>query len=131
MYSFTRSLIGEKLARMVIQVRVVVSTTSARQMPSTPSLYWIPKSGIQSTSSTNWKPARCRRRARQEAERGADRLATQRRQREAERRPADRRAHVARADERHDERADQRQEGDEAQDREVGEASWSSTYRPR
>src|SRR5487761_2240503 len=54
-YSFTRSLIGEKLARMEIHDRVVVSTTSATDRPSAPSLYWIPKSGIQSTTSLNWK----------------------------------------------------------------------------
>jgi len=48
MYSFTRSLIGEKLARMEIQDSVVVSTTSATDSPSAPTLYWIPKSGIQS-----------------------------------------------------------------------------------
>ena len=56
MYSFTRSLIGPKLARMLIQVRVVVSTTRASEMPSTPSLYWMPKAGTQSACSTNWKP---------------------------------------------------------------------------
>ena len=33
MYSFTRSLIGAKLARMEIQVRVVVRTTSATDEP--------------------------------------------------------------------------------------------------
>ena len=36
MYSFTRSWIGEKLARMLIHVSVVVSTTRIREMPSTP-----------------------------------------------------------------------------------------------
>ena len=55
MYSFTRSLIGEKLARMEIQVSVVVRTTIATERPSTPTLYWMPKSGIQSSVSTNWK----------------------------------------------------------------------------
>ena len=60
MYSLTRVWIGAKLARMLIQVRVVVSTTRASDRPSTPSLYWMPKSGIQISSSTNWKPARRR-----------------------------------------------------------------------
>ena len=45
MYSLIRVWIGLKLARMQIQVSVVVSTTSATDSPSTPSLYWIPKSG--------------------------------------------------------------------------------------
>ena len=53
MYSFTRVLIGPKLARIAIHVSVVVSTTSATDMPSTPTLYWMPNSGIQSTVSTN------------------------------------------------------------------------------
>ena len=56
MYSFTRSLIGPKLARMLIHERVVVSTTSTSERPSTPTLYWMPKAGIQSNCSTNWKP---------------------------------------------------------------------------
>ena len=61
MYSLIRVWIGAKLARMLIQVRVVVRTTSASDSPSTPSLYWMPKSGIQSNSSTNWKPSVRRR----------------------------------------------------------------------
>ena len=56
MYSLIRVWIGLKLARMLIQVSVVVRTTSATDSPSAPSLYWIPKIGIQSTVSTNWKP---------------------------------------------------------------------------
>ena len=36
MYSFTRSLMGLKLARMLTHVSVVVSSTSTREMPSTP-----------------------------------------------------------------------------------------------
>jgi len=58
MYSFTRSWIGPKLARMLIAVRVVVRTTRATERPSTPSLYWIPNRGIQSTASPYWKPGR-------------------------------------------------------------------------
>ena len=42
---------------MEIHVRVVVRTTIATASPSTPSLYWMPKTGIQSTVSTNWKAA--------------------------------------------------------------------------
>ena len=57
MYSLTRSLIGPNEARTLIQVRVVVSTTSASEMPSMPSLYWMPKAGTQSAVSRNWKPA--------------------------------------------------------------------------
>ena len=49
MYSLIRVWIGLKLARMQIHVRVVVNTTRAADMPSTPSLYWMPKRGIQST----------------------------------------------------------------------------------
>src|SRR3972149_3137798 len=56
MYSFTRSVIGLKLARMLIQVSSVVSTTSTRLMPSTPSLYWMPKAGIHSATSLRTKP---------------------------------------------------------------------------
>ena len=58
MYSLIRVWIGLKLARMEIEVRVVVRTTSAIDSPSAPSLYWMPKTGIQSTVSTNWKPSR-------------------------------------------------------------------------
>ena len=47
MYSLIRVWIGVKLARMLIQVRVVVRTTSGSDSPSTPSLYWMPKIGIQ------------------------------------------------------------------------------------
>ena len=55
MYSFTRSWIGPKLARIEIHVSVVVRATIATERPSTPSLYWMPKSGIQSSCSTYWK----------------------------------------------------------------------------
>ena len=48
MYSLIRVWIGFQLARIEIQVSVVVSTTSAADSPSTPSLYWMPKTGIQS-----------------------------------------------------------------------------------
>ena len=58
MYSLIRVWIGAKLARMLIQVSVVVRTTRASESPSTPSLYWMPKAGIQSAVSTSWKPAR-------------------------------------------------------------------------
>ncbi len=57
MYSFTRTLIGAKLARMLIQLSVVVRATMSTLRPSTPSLYWMPKDGIQSVASLNWKPA--------------------------------------------------------------------------
>ena len=53
MYSLIRVRIGPKLARMLIQVSVVVRTTSAAERPSTPTLYWIPKAGIHVTASRN------------------------------------------------------------------------------
>ena len=49
MYSFTRSLIGPKLARMLIQVSVRGQHDQGDRRPSTPSLYWMPKTGIQSS----------------------------------------------------------------------------------
>jgi len=58
MYSLIRVWIGVQLARIEIQVRVVVSTTNAADSPSTPSLYWMPKIGIQSTSTVYSKPGR-------------------------------------------------------------------------
>ena len=57
MYSLIRVWIGFQLARMAIHDRVVVSTTMATASPSAPSLYWMPKTGIQSTVSTYWKAA--------------------------------------------------------------------------
>ena len=61
MYSFTRVWMGPKLARMLTAVSSVVSSTSTSEMPSTPTLYWMPKKPIQSASWTSWKPAgRCR-----------------------------------------------------------------------
>ncbi len=57
MYSLIRVWIGLKLASRQIHVSVVVRTTSAADSPSTPSLYWMPNSGIQSTTSTYWNPA--------------------------------------------------------------------------
>ena len=56
MYSLIRVWIGAKLARMLIQLRVVVRTTSATDSPSAPSLYWMPKNGIQSAVTSNSKP---------------------------------------------------------------------------
>ena len=55
MYSLSRSLIGRNEARMLIQLRVVVRTTRSVDRPSTPTLYWIPKTGIQSWTSWYWK----------------------------------------------------------------------------
>ena len=56
MYSFNRSLIGPNEARMLIHDRVVVRTTRTAARPSTPTLYWTPKTGIQSSLSTYEKP---------------------------------------------------------------------------
>ena len=56
MYSLIRVVIGLKLARMLIQESVVVSTSRAADSPSSPSLNWMPKTGIQSYVSSNWNP---------------------------------------------------------------------------
>ncbi len=48
---------GPKLARMLIQVSSVVSTTSTRLMPSMPTVYSMPKAGIQGTFSTKLEAA--------------------------------------------------------------------------
>ena len=109
MYSFTRSLIGEKLARMLIQVSVVVRTTSATDSPSTPSLYWMPKSGIQSTLLDELEEAAASP-AGQKPTTRQERGDPGRRSAAAERRIA---AGVAARDEGDDERPDERQEGDE------------------
>ena len=60
MYSLIRCWIGVQLARIEIHDSVVVSTTRAADRPSMPSLYWMPKIGIQSAVSTywNWAPSR-------------------------------------------------------------------------
>ena len=57
MYSLTRVWIGPKEARIEIIVRSVVRSTNTSEIPSTPTLYWIPKKLIQSACCTNWKPA--------------------------------------------------------------------------
>ena len=46
MYSLIRVWIGLKLASSAIHVRSVVSTTSAIDSPSAPTLYWMPNTGI-------------------------------------------------------------------------------------
>ena len=56
MYSFTRVWMGPKLARMLMSVRTVVSSTRTSEMPSTPTLYWMPRKAIQSACWTSWKP---------------------------------------------------------------------------
>ena len=56
MYSFTRVSMGPKLARMLMSVRTVVSSTSTSEMPSTPTLYLMPRKAIQSACCTSWKP---------------------------------------------------------------------------
>ena len=58
MYSLIRVWIGLKLARMAIHDSVVVSTTSATDSPSAPSLYWMPKNGIQSSARRTGSPGR-------------------------------------------------------------------------
>ena len=51
------AVMGSKLARMEIIVSSVVSSTSTSEMPSTPTLYSMPKKGIHvGFVWTNWKP---------------------------------------------------------------------------
>jgi hypothetical protein len=57
MYSFTRVLMGPKLARIEIIVSNVVRSTNTNEMPSTPTLYWMPKKLIQSAAWMNWNPS--------------------------------------------------------------------------
>ena len=47
MYSLIRVWIGLNEDRIAIHVSVVVRTTSATDSPSAPTLYWMPKTGIQ------------------------------------------------------------------------------------
>ena len=108
MYSLIRVWIGLKLARMAIQESVVVRTTSATDRPSTPTLYWIPKNGIHSATSPNWKPGRPGQEADQQQERGDPR---QQREDQGHRACRGRRAEADH------ERADQRQEDDDRQER--------------
>ena len=115
MYSFTRVVIGPKLARMLIAVSSVVRSTSTSEMPSTPTLYSIPKKPIQGTSWTNWKPATAGSNASDEHDREHERDDGDR-----ERAPSDRRQAVAR-DEREHERADDRREDRERQDVELAD----------
>src|SRR5215218_1364377 len=56
MYSFTLFWIGPKDASIAIQVSVVVSTTSASDSPSTPTVYVIPNIGIHEIDWVNWYP---------------------------------------------------------------------------
>ena len=112
MYSLIRVWIGLKLARIEIHDSVVVRTTSATDSPSAPSLYWMPKIGIQSTVSTNWKPGPIRQVAEQQEERDDPGH-----QREAER---DRARRAGRSDG-HGQRADERQEDDDREDRDAGD----------
>ena len=112
MYSLIRVWIGAKLARMLIQLSVVVSTTSAIESPSAPSLYWMPKNGIQSTVVSNSKPSL------------PGRYATSRTSETTQARSANPSA-TGRADarrqDRDGDRADERHERDDGQDRQAGE----------
>ncbi len=56
MYSFTRVWMGPKLARMLMSVRTVVSSTSTSERPSTPTVYVMPRKPIQSARCMSWKP---------------------------------------------------------------------------
>ena len=109
MYSLIRVWIGLKLARMLIQVRVVVSTTSRTESPSAPILYWMPKIGIQSDGLDELE-----RRVRGVVGDQQDQRDDPRRDREHE---GDRSGQTGRQD-RDGDRAEQRQERDERQDRE-------------
>ena len=117
MYSLIRVWIGLKLARMLIQVRVVVSTTSRTDSPSAPILYWMPKIGIQSTVCDELE-----RRVGRVVGDEQDQRDDPGRDREHER---DRSRQAGRQD-RDGDRAEQRQERDERQDREGPDDRWSS-----
>ena len=110
MYSLTRVWIGLKLARMLIHVSVVVSTTSATDMPSTPSLYWMPKTRDPvGTVSTNWKPV--------DASASKPTRSSSETTQVASAVPAPAGRAQALRQERDEDRADERQERDERQDR--------------
>ena len=110
MYSLIRVWIGAKLAQDADPRSVVVRTTRASDSPSTPSLYWMPKTRDPVDVSTNWKP----RRPRQVKPTSSSSETTHVSERDAERQP---RAARRRRQEAIDERADERQERDERQDR--------------
>ena len=111
MYSLIRVWIGLKLARMLIQLSVVVRTTRSRDSPSTPSLYWIPKSGIHDSCSVNWKrPPRPTLKPDQQHQRNDP---------GQECRAEGDGSRVARRQESHGERADKGQERDHGQDGEA------------
>ena len=110
MYSLIRVWIGLKLARMAIHDSVVVRTTSATDSPSAPTLYWIPKNGIQSATSSVLEPRPAGQVAEQQEQRGDPRQ-----QREDQRH----RPRRGRRTEPDRERPDQRQEDDDRQERDA------------
>ncbi len=115
MYSLIRSLIGLNEARMQIHERVVVRTTRMSDSPSTPTLYWIPKSGIHSSASVYWN-ARASGRQRVEADDQEERDDPR-----DEARGEGQRAGVARRRGRHEQCPDERREHDDRQDRDVAD----------
>ncbi len=124
MYSLIRVWIGLKLARIAIQLSSVVSTTSATDRPSAPSLKLIPKAGIHGGLD-------------HELEAGpAGQVADQQQQRHDERGQREPECQRPGIDGRGDgdqQRADQRQERDDGQDRDVVDVHQrpaSSRYEP-
>ena len=113
---------------MQIHVRVVVRTTSATDRPSTPSLYWMPKTGIQSYGLDELEAGPVARQVADEQEQRDDPG------RERERRAPCGRVQRRRQDRDH-ERADERQERDDRQDRAcrrrfISRLPTSSRYEP-
>ena len=107
---------GPKLARMLIHVSSVVSTTSTSEMPSTPSLYWMPKDGdpVDLLDELEAGAPRVEAQHRDEGQRERD-------QRGAERRPAHDARTFSPRDEGDDQRADERREDDEREDGNAGQ----------
>ena len=117
MYSFTRFWIGPKEARMLIQVRVVVRTTSdERQAVDADLCTGCRTAGSSRARSANWNAGVVGVEADEHGERHdpGD-------ERDAERRVADELRPVV-GQERDEHRAQQRQERDERDEREAGEA---------
>ena len=116
MYSFTRVVIGPKLARMLMVVSSVVRTTRTSEMPSTPTLYSMPKKPDPADLLDELE-AHGRWVEREHEHDARGRTATAR---DRERRPADGRQPIRR-DEGEHERADEWREDDQREDVELAD----------